>query len=248
MRALVADGYLGGPPVHMESHFCYDIKNATYAKALLGDKRHWVRLLPGKLLHNIISHGIARITEFLISDSPDNVIAHAFRSPVLEKIGETEIFDELRVIITAGPQTAYFTFSSQMQPSLHQFVVYGPKNGLLLDQDHETVTKLPGGQFKSYLNKFLPPLVRVHQDLGSVKANVGAFLSNHFHTKHGMKSLIEAFYGSISHRTAVPIPYREILLTATILDRIFELSASPSRCSRPEEMHSLVQVSCSASS
>ena len=36
-----------------------------YAGALLGDKQHWVRKLPGKLLHNIISHGIARIAEFL---------------------------------------------------------------------------------------------------------------------------------------------------------------------------------------
>src|ERR1700676_1767553 len=24
MRALVQDGYLGGPPVHMESYYCYD--------------------------------------------------------------------------------------------------------------------------------------------------------------------------------------------------------------------------------
>src|SRR5262249_58463040 len=70
MRALVSDGYLGGPPVHMESYYCYDLTQPGYARALLGDKQHWVRRLPGKLLHNIISHGIARIAEFLTTDAP----------------------------------------------------------------------------------------------------------------------------------------------------------------------------------
>ena len=65
MRALVESGYLGGAPVHMESYYCYDLSEPGYAKALLGDRRHWVRGLPGGLLQNIISHGIARIAEFL---------------------------------------------------------------------------------------------------------------------------------------------------------------------------------------
>ena len=49
----------------MESYYCYDLTDPGYARALLGDKQHWVRQLPGQLLHNIISHGIARIAEFL---------------------------------------------------------------------------------------------------------------------------------------------------------------------------------------
>jgi hypothetical protein len=36
-----------------------------------------------------------------------------------------------------------------------------------------------------------------------------------------MKYLIEAFYRSINNDTAVPISYREILLTARIMDDIF---------------------------
>ena len=99
MRALVESGYLGGPPVHMESYYGYDLGDPSYARALLGDKQHWVRRLPGKLLHNIISHGIARIAEFLTSDDPQ-VIAHGFASPLLKGIGETEIVDELRVMIS----------------------------------------------------------------------------------------------------------------------------------------------------
>ena len=221
MRELVRSGYLGGPPVHMESHFCYDL-GQTYARALFGDRHHWVRRLPGKLLHNIINHGVARIAEFLTSDSPV-VIAHGFVSPLLRGVGETELIDELRVIICDEERTtAYVTFSSQMRPSLHQFAIYGPKNGLLLDQDHESLLKLRGARFTSYLEKFVPPVVFARQHLANLAVNARTFLARDFHAKAGMRYLIDSFYRSITDGTPVPIPYREILLTATIMDRIFD--------------------------
>src|SRR5215469_2240001 len=70
MRTLAASGYLGELPVHMECHHCYSLADPSYARALLGDKQHWVRRLPGHLLQNIISHGIARIAEFLTTTAP----------------------------------------------------------------------------------------------------------------------------------------------------------------------------------
>ena len=222
MRVLVRNGYLGGPPVHMESLFCYDLSDPAYARALLSDKQHWVRKLPGKLLQNVISHGIARIAEHLTTDAPQ-VIAHGFTSPLLKSLGETEIVDELRVIISEKERsTAYFTFSSQMRPSLRQFRVYGPKNGLVLDQDHETLIKLRGSRFKSYAEKFIPPAVLAVQHLGNLTTNLRTFLRRDFHVKSGMKYLFESFYRSISQGTALPIPYREILITARIMDAIFE--------------------------
>ena len=36
-----------------------------------------------------------------------------------------------------------------------------------------------------------------------------------------MKELIERFYNSIRKESPVPIPYREIILTARIMDEIF---------------------------
>jgi predicted dehydrogenase len=222
LRALVTDGYLGGQPVHMESNYCYDLGNAAYARALLGDRQHWVRRLPGKLLQNIISHGIARIAEFLTGDIVE-VIAHGFTSPLLKGIGETEIVDELRVIITDSARTtAYFTFSSQMRPSLHDFRIYGPKNGLVLDQDHEIVLRLRGTKFKSYADFFVPPVLFAKQHLSNLLRNAKLFLARDFHMDAGMKVLIESFYRSIREDTPVPIPYREILLTARIMDMIFD--------------------------
>ena len=221
MRSVIQSGFLGGPPVHMESYYGYELAMSGYAGALLGDKQHWVRKLPGKLLHNIISHGIARIAEFLTSEAP-RVIAYGYASPLLRSMGETEIVDELRVIISDDDRaTAYFTFSSQMRPMLHVFRIYGPKNGLALDQDQETLIKLRGGRYKSYAEKFIPPTSIAAQNLQNLRTNFGTFLRNDFQMKSGMKCLIESFYRSITEGTPDPIPPREILLTAKIMEDIF---------------------------
>jgi predicted dehydrogenase len=230
MRALLQSGFLGSRVVHMESYYCYELSDSGYAGALLGDKRHWIRRLPGKLLQNIISHGVARIAEHLSTDSP-TVIAQGFTSEFLKSRGETEIIDELRVLISEeGGTTASFMFSSQIRPSLHAFRIYGDKNGLQLDQDQETLIKLRGRRFKSYAEKFAPPTLLAKQYLGNLRTNLGLFIRRDFHMKAGMKFLIESFYRSISEGTPPPIPYREILLTARIMDAIFaQLHAKDSR-------------------
>jgi len=221
MRAIVQSGFLGGLPVHMESYFCYELRDAGYARALLADGGHWVRRLPGKLLHNVISHGIAPISEFLTGSTP-RVMAHGFVSPLLKRMGEAEIVDELRVVICEDERTtAYFTFSSQMRPSLHQFRIYGPENGLVLDQDQETLTKLHGKRLVSYAEKFIPPANLARQYLGNLATNMKTFLARDFHLKAGMKHLIESFYRSILDGAPEPISHREILLTARIMDDIF---------------------------
>jgi len=222
MRDLVNTGYLGGVPVHMESYYCYDVQSSEFARALLGDRRHWIRRLPGGLLHNLISHGVARIAEFLNSDSPQ-VIAYGFASPLFKRMGERRMIDEVRVIISDDDRTtAYFTFSSRMRPSLHHFRVYGPKNSLVLDEDQETLIELRGERFKSYLEKFIPHVIFAEQHLGNLLRNVRTFLARDLHMKSGMKCLIESFYRSIRQGTPVPIPHREILLTARLMDAIFD--------------------------
>ena len=221
LRALVAKGYLGGPPLHMESYYCYDLGYGAYAKALLADQNHWVRKLPGQLLHNIISHGIARIAEYLQTDSPQ-VTALGFTSPRLRALGETELVDELRVMIQENRHTtAYFTFSSQIRPSLHEFRVYGARNGLSLDQDKQTLICLRGQRYTSFAEQFIPPVHLAGQYLGNWWHNFKLFMARDFHPKSGMKSLIAQFYLSILENRPPPIPYREILLTARIMDDIF---------------------------
>jgi len=221
MRKLVNDGYLGGPPVHMEVYYCYDLGDEHYAKAFLANKRHWVRRLPGQLMHNIISHGIAKIAEYLPGDNI-KVIAHGFTSDFLEKLGEHDMIDELRVIIEDDSKTtAYFTFSTQMRPLLREFRLYGPKNGLIINQDHHSIINAPGKNYISYLDKFIPLNYYAKQYRKNMAANAKLFLKRDFHMKSGLKQLIELFYRSISDNSPLPISYREILLTTKIMDSIF---------------------------
>ena len=129
----------------------------------------------------------------------------------------------------------YFTFSSQMRPSLHEFRMYGSKNGLLLDQDKETLIRLRGRRYPSYAEKFIPPITFAGQYLGNLRTNFTRFVKNDFHMKSGMKHLIESFYRSIETGAPESIPYREILLAARIMDSIFE-QLSPERSAAKSEL------------
>src|SRR5205814_6240904 len=109
MRRLVKQGFLGGKPIHLESSFSYDLGDASYVAPLLGNPMHWVRQLPGQLLHNVISHGIAKLAEFLDDDLAE-IVAQAEQSPQLRSLGGEEVRDELRVLIRdQSGTTAFFT-------------------------------------------------------------------------------------------------------------------------------------------
>jgi predicted dehydrogenase len=220
LRALVAGGFLGGAPVHLESYYCYDLGDPGYAQAFLSDSGHWVRRLPGGLLQNIISHGIARIAEHLTSERP-HVTAHGFTSPLLRTLGERTLNDELRVLIHDDATTAYFTFSSQMRPQVSELRVFGPKNGLLLDDNHHVLIKLKGSKYKSYLDMVVPPIELSSQFLANAVRNFRNFATGKLNMSEGMKELIDRFYRSIVDDQPVPIPYREILLTSYLMDAVF---------------------------
>lgn len=223
MRELVDKGYLGGKPIHMESYYCYDFGDASYAKALLEDKDHWVRKLPGSLLQNIISHGISKIVEFLSGDNP-MVIAHGFTSTFLKSIGQDDIIDEVRVIIRdEDSTTAYFTFSSQIKPVPHQFWLFGPKNSLLVDENHQILIMIDDKDYKSYARYFIPPFKFAKQYLGNFCGNFKKFIKRDFHLPNdaALKTLIESFYRAIEGKVPLPLSYREILLTSKIMDEIF---------------------------
>lgn len=221
MRKLVQEGYLGGPPVHMEAYYCYDLGDERYAQAFLKNNAHWLRTLPGQLMHNVISHGIAKIAEYLNGDTVQ-VMARGFTSNFLRNLGENSLIDELRAtIIDQNNTTAYFTFSTQMRPLLREFRVYGPRNGLIINQEHHSLIKLPGISHKSYAEKFIPLNFFARQYRKNMVTNAKLFIKNEFHMKAGLRRLIQSFYSSITDNSPVPIPYREILLTAKIMDSIF---------------------------
>jgi predicted dehydrogenase len=221
MRRLVQAGFLGGKPTHLESYFSYDLGDAGYVGPLLGSRSHWVRRLPGQLLHNLVSHGIAKLAEFLEDDLTE-IVARADQSPRLRSLGGEEVLDELRVHIRdKSGTTGFFCFSTQIKPSLNQFRICGPLNSVLVDNTSGSLIRSENRSYKSYLTFFVPPLLNAREHLRNAGQNFANFLGGKLYQDYGMTELIGRLYESIRLSVPPPIPYREIVLTARIMDEIF---------------------------
>ena len=206
----------------MESSFPYGLQD-PYGQALLGDKNHWVRALPGKLLHNVISHAVCKIAEYMPDSSP-TITAVGYKSPYLREMGELDIIDELRILIHSADHntSAYFTFSSQISPPMFQFRLYGPENSLVIDHNQRMLIRLRKTDArKSFLNHFIAPRLLAKQYLANARKNVSRFIQKDFHLDYGRRQLVNEFYKAIREDGPEPIPYREIILTARIMDEIF---------------------------
>jgi len=221
MRRLVGQGFLGGKPVHLESYWSYDLGDISYVGPILGNPNHWVRQLPGQLFHNLISHGIAKLAEFLDDDLAE-VVASARQSPRLQSLGGQEVLDELRVLIRDGTgTTASFCFSTQIRPAMNELRVFGPANSIVVNHSNGSLIRNEDRSYKSYLAYFIPPLRSAREHVRNARLNVMNFIRRRLYQDFGMKELIERFYNSIRKGSSPPIPYREILLTARIMDEIF---------------------------
>jgi predicted dehydrogenase len=220
MRRRVDQGCLGGKPIHLESYWSYDLGDISYVGPVLGNRSHWVRQLPGQLFHNIISHGIAKLAEFL-DDDLTQVAAAAGQSPRLRSLAGDEVLDDLRVLIRdKNGTTAFFCFSTQIK-GVNQLRLYGPKNSMTADIITGSLIQSEGRSYKSYLTYFIPPLRTAWEHFRNACLNLTNFARRRLYQDFGMKELVERFYHSIRLRGAPPIPYREIILTARIMDEIF---------------------------
>jgi predicted dehydrogenase len=222
MRGLVRAGFLGGLPVHMESIQCYSHDEPTYGRAVLGDANHWVRRLPGSLLHNLISHGVSKLAEFLAGDSP-RVVSVSFSSPFLGTLGQTDVIDEVRAIIQdERGTTAFFLFTTQLGAGSNELRLYGKTANLVMDNTNRTVIGVRPSHYKSYLRYFFAPWAHAREHLGNSFHNMKRFLKKDFQMDYGMRRLMELFYTAIREGAPDPIPPSEILRTSRIMDAIFK--------------------------
>jgi predicted dehydrogenase len=220
MRQLVKQGFLGGKPVHLESYWSYDLGDASYVMPMLGNRNHWVRQLPGQLFHNIISHGIAKLAEFLDDDLTE-VVATAHQSEQLRSLGAQEVLDELRVMIRdKRGTTASFCFSTQIK-GLNQLRIFGRANSIVVDHLSGSLIRYKNRSYKSYLTYFVPPVQVAREHLRNARVNLTNFLRRRLYQDFGMKELIERFYNSVCEGGPPPIPYGQIILIARIMDEIF---------------------------
>src|SRR5436309_3422483 len=155
------------------SFWSYNLGDSLYGGSFLASHTHWVIQLPGQLFHNIISHGIATLAEFL-DDELTEIVASADQSPELRRLAGEEVLDELRVLIRDKTgTTALFCFSTQMK-GLNQLRIYGPAGSLVADIITGSVIRNENAAYKSYLTYFVPPL----KSAGEHVRNLGLNLTN----------------------------------------------------------------------
>lgn len=145
MRTMIQQGVLG-EIVHVESFLGYNL-SGSFGEPILADEDHWVRHLPGGLLHNILDHLLNKVTEFVPDKNPI-LHAHAWKGsgPFDANLNMP---DELRVVLSGEATSAYATFSAHARPLAHYLAIFGTKNTMHLDFTSGTMTStfsptLPG--------------------------------------------------------------------------------------------------------
>jgi len=220
VRELVRRGVLGDM-VHVECYLGYNL-SGPFGAVLLGDGRHWVHHLPGKLLQNNINHVLHKILEYLPDETPV-IHAHAFvrRDGRFGDIRD-ELHDELRVILAGEKTTGYATFSAHARPVRHFARFYGTKNTISVDYVLRTVVFDHAEHLPSAIGRLLPTFGQSWDYFKGGGRNVIRFMRSDYQFFAGMKNLFIRFYDSIRNNTDPPISYKETLRVTAIMDRIFE--------------------------
>jgi predicted dehydrogenase len=222
LQKLVDDGFLGGNPIHVESIQCYSHDDPTYGRPVLADPSHWVRTMPGSLLHSLVSHGLAKISQFFAGDSP-SVHATCFTSPYLLEHGHNDVVDEVRAVLRdERGTTGFFLLTTQFGAASNELRLFGRTGNLMLDNTYRTVVRRSPSGHKSYLRYFLAPLSQGREQARNSVVNVRQFLRKEFQMDFGMKKLMELFYRAIREGGPDPIPYPEIRRIARMMDAIFD--------------------------
>jgi len=120
-----------------------------------------------------------------------------------------------------GPVSVYGTFSSHIKPTGHFARVYGTKNTLHVDYLMRTVTLDAQSSLPSAIGRLAPAFTQGVQFLREGGKNLMRFAKSDFHYFSGMNRLFAMFYESIASGGPPPIPYRDILRIAAMMDEIF---------------------------
>ena len=140
------------------------------------------------------------------------------------------------MLIRDGRATVSFCLSTQIKLGLNRFQIYGPVTSMTVDLMSGSVIKNKGQSYRSYHTFVVPPLNSAHQHLANAMRNAVNIVRWRMHQDSGMKELIQQLYHSISSGGPPLIPYRDLMLTARIMESIFAHI-------RPRSARSTVQAS-----
>jgi predicted dehydrogenase len=218
-RALVTSGALGHV-VHIDAIQGYDL-DGPFGRLLAADPTHWVHRLPGGLFQNVMSHAMARITDFLPDDRPI-VQARWFAT-------RTSFPTELRATLIGQHTTGTLIFTSEARPSQKIARIYGTKMAVDVDLDARTVRRYRPPTAPAVLAKVQLPWWQLKDAARNLRNNVGRLRRSDLHFFQGMNTMFRAFYQSIQDGSAPPVTHAEARRVTTIMDMVF------AECSRADE-------------
>ena len=105
--------------------------------------------------------------------------------------------------------------------TVHFARVYGTKSTLHVDYVMRTVTLDAQTKLPSAIGRLVPAFDQGLQYLREGGKNFSRFLKSDFHYFSGLNRLFGMFYDSIVNDVDPPIPYRDILRIAAMMDEIF---------------------------
>jgi predicted dehydrogenase len=218
-RRLVASGRLGEIH-HVDSVFSYNLDGA-FGKIMFEKPKHWIHRLPGKLFHNVISHAVYNVTDYIGDPMPE---IHAFGFKFREKVlgDQRDAFnDELRAFIKGHRCTGNIVFSSHIRPMHHYMRLHGTKGTVQVDFNARTVSFDHASTLPGSLGRLVLPFPYATEQLGHSLGNVTRFAKADLQFNDGMNRLFRTFYQAIREGKPSPIPMPEAVRVTRILDEIF---------------------------
>jgi predicted dehydrogenase len=225
MRRLIDAGVLGDI-VHVDTFYGYDLAG-PFGKIILGSPDHWVHQLPGRLLQNNINHLLHKITEFVDDERPA-IHAIAWRShPRTYGDARDHLLDELRLTIRGAEVSAFGSFSSQIKPFQVFARVYGTRDTAHVDYVARTVTLAKTPSLPGAIGRLVAGFYHAYDHTRASAINVRRFATADFHFFAGLETLLRKFYASVRGEGPPPIPSRDILRIAWMMDEIFRQTGAP---------------------
>ncbi len=219
VRQLVAAGRLGDVR-HVDSVFSYNLEGA-FGKILFEKPKHWVHRLPGKLFHNVISHAVYNVTDY-IDDPMPKIHAVGFRLRETLLGDQRDAFnDELRALINGQRCTGNIVFSSNIRPMHHYMRLHGTKGTVHVDFNARTVSFEHASTLPGALGRLALPFSYARDQIGHSLGNVTRFVKADLQFNDGMNRLFRTFYQAIRDGKPSPIPMAEAVRVTRILDEIF---------------------------
>lgn len=212
-RQLYESGALGDI-VHVDTIWGYDL-DGPFGRLLAGNTDHWVHRLPGGLFQNVISHGLARIMDFL-PDAVPRVQAEWFR------MGLATFPSELRVYIRGERATGSLMFTTQARPAQKWARVYGTRMTVEIDFDARVVRKYRAPSAPSALAKVQLPWWQLKDAAANFAGAVKRLSKSDLRFFAGMQELLRRFYAAIETGGPVPVSHAEARRVTGVMDAIFQ--------------------------